>query len=116
MRRVDSHLLAPVSLSTINQGLLSWQWLRADFGNPILMSAVGDVFFEDSQGQVHRLDPGVGSTQFVAERRGLFDDCGGLPANLDEWFLRPVVEKLISKGLMLGPDQCYGFTTLPIFR
>jgi len=109
-------LLASVSLGDVEAALRDWQCLHADLGKPILMSAVGDVFVEDTKGQVSRLDTGVGSISLVAESRSVFEAIASNSANLDEWFLKPVVAELRSKGLLLGHNQCYGFKILPIFR
>ncbi|WEX86569.1 DUF1851 domain-containing protein [Sinorhizobium garamanticum] len=31
------------------------------------------------------------------------------------WLLRPLVDRCRSAGIVLGPTQCYAFTTLPLF-
>jgi hypothetical protein len=116
MRQIDSHLIADVALSTVEMALQDWRWLCPDVRNLILMSAVGDVFFEDSQGQVNRLDCGVGSIHPIARSRVAFEESADVADNQNEWFLRPVVQELRSKGVLLGSGQCYGFTILPIFR
>jgi hypothetical protein len=36
--------------------------------------------------------------------------------SLEEWFLQSVVAELQAKGMLLGPNQCYGFRILPMFR
>lgn len=33
----------------------------------------------------------------------------------DGWLLRPLVDRCRAAGLILGPSQCYAFTTLPLF-
>jgi hypothetical protein len=116
MRNIDSVLLASVRLEDVAQALQHWQCLYADLGRPILMSAVGDVFVEDAKGLVSRLDTGVGSVSLVAESRAAFDAAASDPANLNEWFLQPVVTELRLKGMLLGHNQCYGFTVLPMFK
>jgi Domain of unknown function (DUF1851) len=116
MRPVDSVLLASVSLADVEEALQHWQYVHADLGRPILMSAVGDVFVEGAKGQVSRLDTGVGSLSVIAESRAVFDATASNSARLDEWFLRPVVTELRSKDILLSHNQCYGFTILPVFR
>jgi hypothetical protein len=78
MLQIDSHLIADVALSAVEIALQDWQWLCPDVSNLILMSAVGDVFFEDSQGQVNRLDSGVGSIHPIARSRVAFEECAGV--------------------------------------
>jgi hypothetical protein len=116
MRPVDPVLLASVSLVDVEEAVRDWRFLYADLGRPILMSAVGDVFVEGAKGQVSRLDTGGGTLSVIAESRAVFDATAPNPANLDEWFLQPVVTELRGKGILLGHNQCYGFTILPMFR
>jgi hypothetical protein len=116
MRHVDPVLLASVSLADVEMALRDWQFLHADLGRPILMSAVGDVFVEGAKGQVNRLDTGGGTLSVIAESRAVFDATASNPENLDEWFLQPVVTELRAKAILLGHNQCYGFTILPMFR
>jgi hypothetical protein len=116
MRPVDPVLLASISLADVEEALRDWQFLYADLGKPILMSAVGDVFVEGAKGQVSRLDTGIGSISLVAESRTAFQATASHSANLDEWFLRPVVTELRAKGILLDHNQCYGFKILPMFR
>jgi len=80
------------------------------------MSAVGDIFVEGANGQVSWLDTGVGSLSVIAESRAVFDVTASSSAHLDDWFLQPVVTELRAKGMLLGHNQCYGFTILPMFR
>jgi hypothetical protein len=116
MRPVDPALLASVSLADVEEALRDWRCLLTDLGRPILMSAVGDVFVVGANGQVSRLDTGVGSVSPIAESRAVFDATASNSAILDEWFLQPVVTELRAKGMVLGHNQCYGFTILPVFR
>jgi hypothetical protein len=116
MRPIDPVLLASVGLADVEEALRGWRCLHADMGRPILMSAVGDVFLKHAKGHVSRLDTGVGSINRVAESCTEFDAMALDSANLDEWFLQPVVRELRSTGMLLGHNQCYGFTILPIFR
>jgi hypothetical protein len=116
MRSVDPVLLASVNLRDVEEALQDWRCMHSDLGKPILMSAVGDVFVESATGEVSRLDTGVGSLSFIAETRAEFDAAASNSANLEEWFLQPVVAELRAKGILLGHNQCYGFTILPMFR
>jgi Domain of unknown function (DUF1851) len=116
LRAVEPALVASVSLADVEEALRDWRSLYPDLGRPILMSAVGDVFLEDAKGQVSRLDTGGDSLSFIAESREVFEAEAPRAANLEEWFLEPVVMDLRNKGMLLKENQCYGFTILPIFK
>jgi hypothetical protein len=115
MRSVDPVLLASVSLADVEKALRDWGFLHADLGKPILMSAVGDVFLESVTGEVSRLDAGAGSLSFIAGSRAEFDAAASNSANLEKWFLQSVVAELRAEVVLLGHNQCYGFTILPMF-
>ncbi len=59
------------------------------------------------------LDVSAGSIAKIADSEEAFhqrcvDDDEG-------WLLRPLVDRCRAAGLILGPSQCYAFTTLPLF-
>ena len=41
---------------------------------------------------------------------------GSTPERADEFFLPPLIGKLIAAGKVLQPGQCYTYVTLPIFK
>ncbi|MEN3346699.1 MAG: hypothetical protein V7632_334 [Bradyrhizobium sp.] len=72
-----------------------------------------DVFLADAAGAVYMLEVSAGSIERIAESEDAFhqrciDDADG-------WLLRALVHRCRSAGLILGPSQCYAFTTLPLF-
>jgi len=115
MRRVESHLVADVDLEHVRSALADWGWLIGNEWSPILLSAVGDAFLVNSSGRIARLDTGSGKLELIARSLREFEGAWVKPSVLDEWFLTPVVEALRTAGKTLGPNECYGFTVLPIF-
>ncbi|MDZ4790371.1 MAG: DUF1851 domain-containing protein [Hyphomicrobiales bacterium] len=85
-----------------------------DIFTPTVFSALGDMIFEDASGQVHWLNTGTAQVSVAASStvefwRNLNGDL------LDELFLPPLIKQLRKAGKILGPNQCYSYTTLPIF-
>ncbi len=73
----------------------------------------GDVFLADAAGAIHMLEVSAASIGEIAASEDEFhqrcvDDSEG-------WLLRPLVDRCRSAGMVLGPTQCYAFTTLPLF-
>lgn len=94
---------------------IAWAWLLPEEYRPVLFSALGDMFFETASGDVQWLNTGTAEISHVADSLDLFREfLGSEFAN--ELFLPPLIEKLIDAGKRLGPEQCYSYTTLPIFK
>jgi hypothetical protein len=73
----------------------------------------GDMFVADAAGAIHMLEISAASIAEIAASEDDFhqrcvDDSEG-------WLLRPLADRCRSAGMLLGPTQCYAFTTLPLF-
>jgi hypothetical protein len=81
-----------------------------------MVNRFGDVFavFEDES--VNMLDVGRGALTRVADNREHFATKVDEDDNGNEWFMVELVDKCVAAGLTLNGNQCYGFTTPPIFR
>jgi hypothetical protein len=106
--------------------LASWAWLLDDEMEvqPWLMNRFGDLFFVDEVGVVLWLNINDGELSEVASNVDEFfellesdeaveDDDEGSEGAAD-WFLMGLVDDLVESGQKPGPDQCYGFKTLPV--
>src|SRR4051812_26085800 len=116
MRRIEPHLFVEVDLAEVGAALADWAWRIGTSWAPLGMSAAGDVFVTDAAGQVARLDTGNAELQILADSVVAFESACADPAKVRDWFLVPVVEELRASGKVLAPEQCYGFTILPIFK
>jgi len=92
----------------------SWRWMLGDAWEPLLFSAIGDVFFEVPAGSVWWLSTATGSLEQVAESQTVFSELLGTE-KADEWFLPGLIDDLRSSGKVLEPHQCYTYAILPIF-
>lgn len=92
----------------------AWAWLlRAPF-EPLLFSALGDVFLRDDTGEVFWLDTGVGELNRIAGSEQEFAE--RLSGEDGVYWLMPnLVEQLVAAGKVLPPGWCYTFVTLPAF-
>jgi hypothetical protein len=92
-----------------------WRWLVGDQRLPILLTALGDAFLQDvSDGSVHRLAVGPGTTDQVAasleEFSALLDDREFVVEN----FAPRIVVELRGLGHALAPGQVYGYKVPPV--
>src|SRR5687768_2617031 len=94
--------------------LADWEWLIGPHRLPILVTALGHAFVQDTgDGTVHQLDTVFGDVEQVAasedELRALLGD----REFVIERLTAQLVADLRSAGLELGPGQVYAFRTPP---
>ncbi len=94
--------------------LADWEWMIGRSRRPILVSAIGDAFVQDTRdGTVHQLDTAFAELEQVAasedELRALLDD--------REFVIERLAAQLFGDlrgaGLELGPGQVYSWKTPP---
>jgi hypothetical protein len=94
----------------------AWSWLLAGSWEPILCSKIGGIFAKAPSGEVVWLDTATALVESVTKGvEQFYEICRSKPEFVDEWFLPPLVERLHASGKVAGPNECYGFTILPIF-
>jgi hypothetical protein len=93
----------------------AWSWLLEEPWQPVLFTAMGDMFFQDRSGGVFWLDTGAGTVSSVAENLSEFERLVKSDG-ADEWLLPDLVSALIGAGKLLDPQQCYSFVILPVFK
>lgn len=105
-------LVATISPKAKASILAEWSWLIGIEKRPILVTACGDVFIEDSlEGAIHFLDVSVPELSLVAETKQAFEMLLA-EASFVETHLHPNrVKMLRAKGLLLKKDQVYSFCT-----
>ena len=94
--------------------LSNWSWLLPETLTVWIMNRFGDLFLVFDDGTVHMLDVGCGSLKKVAHDRDDSSIKVDQDENANEWFMIPLVDRLIASGLKLEPGQCYGFRQPPI--
>jgi Domain of unknown function (DUF1851) len=108
-------LTMPPSVKAINELRAAWSWLLPDDYQPVLFSALGDLFYQTPSGEIWWLNTGTAEVSKLADSQSEFQRLLDTD-KADEWLLPPLIEKLISAGKTLSPGRCYTFAILPIFR
>lgn len=76
----------------------AWSWLVPAGMTPILLTTMGDVFFADAAGVIHRLDTMRGEFERVARNADEFKKACATEENLEEWFLAEIVSMMHAIG------------------
>ena len=92
-----------------------WRWLIGDTAQPILISAVGDAFLEEENGEILWLITGSGELEKVADSFEEFEEKLNDEELVHDWFLVSIVSDFIERGFALSTGNLLGFKTLPIF-
>jgi hypothetical protein len=93
----------------------AWAWLLSVPFEPLLFSALGDVFLRDDTGEVFWLDTGTAELSRVATSEAEFAEHLAGEAGV-YWLMPDLVEELAAAGKILRPGWCYTFVILPIFK
>jgi hypothetical protein len=112
--QLDGLTITP-SAEAIEELGREWSWLVPERYQPVLFTALGDMFYETPSGEIWWLNTGTAELSKVADGRGEFQRLLCTEA-ADHWFLPPLIEELIQAGRVLNEGQCYTFVTLPVFR
>ncbi len=93
--------------------LSEWTWLVPNRFTVWLMNRFGDLFLVFEDGSVQMLDVGAGTLKRLADSRD--DFCAKVDENdnVSDWFLIPIVDKLVAAGITLPEGRCYGYKRLP---
>jgi hypothetical protein len=111
---LDRLLISPNS-DAVEELRRAWSWLLPQDYQPILFSALGDMFFQISSGEVCWLNTGTGEITRVAADEAEFRRHLDSELAVD-WLLPDLVDELVARGQVLEPGQAYAFVRLPIFR
>jgi len=103
------------SAEAIDELRAAWSWLLPDDYQPVLFSALGDLFYQTPSGEIWWLNTGTAEVSKLAPGQPEFQRLLGTDKT-DEWFLPSLIEELIGAGKTLSPGRCYTFAILPIFR
>ena len=93
--------------------LSCWQWQTAEMRALIIVSFLGDIFFEGNDKAVYWLTTDNCNVTKVAENINAFDEMLNDENNIDKWFLPSLVQKLIEAGKVLTENQVYSYKIMP---
>jgi hypothetical protein len=94
--------------------LRPWHWLLPGEFTIWLINRYGDIFFVLDDGTVHMFDVGGGTVKQIAGDRDNFMSLIDEDDNANQWFMIPLVDKLVAAGVVLEPGCCYGFRQPPV--
>jgi hypothetical protein len=100
----------------VDKLLRDWRWLCPQAVTLVAVDAFGDLFLENQNGSVMRLDVSAGEVASVAESRALFVKSAANAENQKAWFCSDAEMRLEKAGLGIGSRQCYAFKTPLVFR
>lgn len=91
-----------------------WMWLIPDLKQVLMISKMGDMFVMQKDGCIYWLATDTGNLTKIANDYKEFEQLLLEEDNLDNWFLPLLIEQLNSAGMLLGPNQVYGFKLMPV--
>ena len=91
-----------------------WQWLIGETALPILITSIGDMFLQETDGTIHWLMAGSAEYEQVAESYEEFQEKLKEDDLVDTWFVIPLVADLKENNIALEAGKLYGFKKLPI--
>ena len=107
--------LAPYTLaanrSDWGELLTEWQPILPANAKLWILSCFGELFFEHSNGKIGMLQVSAFRYEVVAKDKKDFEEWLVDPDKMSEWFLAPLVDRLVVSGKTLKPDSCYSFIT-----
>jgi hypothetical protein len=96
-------------------GLLTeWRWLANEWFQPVVITALGDLFLRHDDGRIFWLEAGWGRLTEVAASAEEFKRLMVQPENANEWFALQLVGNLLTSGIRLGPGECFGYKVPPV--
>lgn len=93
--------------------LANWSWLLPSTVSVWLVNRFADLFMVTQSGAVYMLDVAAGSFSKLAETKDDFLAQAADSEKADYWFLIPMVDELVSRGIRLDKGQCYGWKLPP---
>ena len=91
-----------------------WLWRIGENAKLILISSVGDGFFEEESGEIYWLLTGSAEYEKVADNAEEFQGKLKDDEIVREWFLINIVSELKENSISLEDGKLYGFRKLPV--
>ena len=95
--------------------LAEWRWLLGAEARLLGWASSGDLFVTDARGAVSRLDTEGGALEPVSGSADEFRRALEDPGRAEDLLLGSVVREFEARHGPLGPGDCLGFRTLPVF-
>ena len=96
--------------------LEGWRWLCPQDLRLVAINAFGDLFLENHDGSILRLDVSAGLLVPISDSLANFECSASNPANQKAWFFSDVEARLEQTGYHLGYNQCFGYKIPLVFK
>ncbi len=103
--------LLPVERDDWPDLLAPWAELLSPDASRWLLSRFGELFVEQADHKIGMLQVSGFRYQVVAEDKQDFEEWLADPDKMAQWFLAPLVDRLVLAGKNLPPEKCYSFIT-----
>ncbi|MEP4895642.1 T6SS immunity protein Tdi1 domain-containing protein [Parasphingorhabdus sp.] len=113
---VQEYGLAPTDLAAnpssfrLNHFVEVWKWLTGSDVHPLMITALGDLIFKRSNGEILLLDTASGTLVPLAESQNAFVKSVSEKAVLDQVFSPKIIKQFKGNDIMLGPNHVYSIT------
>ena len=97
-----------------SDSLDDWRWLLALPVTVWLCNRFAELVLVMEDGTVSYLETSAGAMKKIATSRQDFITKLDEGNNANEWLMIPLVDRCFAAGKVLGPRQCYGFSTPPV--
>jgi hypothetical protein len=96
--------------------LREWKWLVHGHFRLLAVNAFGDLFLEDINGDVHRLDVTSAKVSAIAASAKQFAEAANEPEKRRDWLLEGLAEQAAGRGCRPGKGQCVGYKVPVVFK
>lgn len=96
--------------------LANWRWLCPQDVGLVAVDAFGDLFLEDGQRMVWRLDTSGGQLERISQSVEEFKQSAESLEKRKEWFFEDVALSLSEQGFRPTKGQCLGYKTPIVFE
>lgn len=95
--------------------LANWRWLCPQDVLLVAVDAFGDLFLQDAQGAIFRLDVCGAQLEPISETRNEFESGARSYDLRKKWFYEDVAVALWEHGLSVSKGSCLGYKTPIVF-
>src|SRR5438046_2092596 len=96
MNLTINHLIRDITKVDQADLLSCWQWKLKEEIRIIMITNLGDLFLESTDGYIYRLMTDGGEMSKIANSKSEFENLLKDENNIDNWFLPLLIEKLIN--------------------
>jgi hypothetical protein len=107
MNLTINHLIRDMTKVDQADLLSCWQWKLKDEMRILMITNLGDLFLEGTDGYIYRLLTDGGEMIKIANSKSEFEDLLKEEKNIDNWLLPLLMEKLINADLTLKENEVY---------